>query len=83
MSGSRKARPVLAPGSDYSPSKPQDLDTLVMENARIKQEVKDMEGRVNASIADAVQASREGTAELKTQMEGLMAFFSDPPGGFN
>ena len=73
MSGGRKARPVPAPGSDYSPSKQQDVDMLVMENELLKRDMKDMEDRFKAEIAGALQASREETkAELKAQIAGLM-----------
>ena len=74
MSGSRKARPVPAPGSDYSPSKDkQDVDMLVMENEILKRDMKDMEGRVKAEIASALEASRaEVKAELAAQIGVLM-----------
>ena len=62
-----------APGSDYSPSKQQDVDMLVMENELLKRDMKDMEDRFKAEIAGALQASREETkAELKAQIAGLM-----------
>ena len=81
MSGSRKARPVPAPGSDYSPSKQQIEDMLVMENELLKREMKDMEDRVEAKIAGALQASREETkAELKAQIAGLMDILAQGQG---
>ena len=51
----------------------QDVDTLVMENELIKRDMKDMEDRVKAEIAGALQASRE---ETKAQIAGLMDFLA-------
>ena len=66
--GGRKARgQVPASGSD------EDVDMLVMENETLKRDMKDMEGRVKAEIASALEASRaEVKAELAAQIGVLM-----------
>ena len=66
--GGRKARgQVPASGSD------DDVDMLVMENETLKRDMKDMEGRVKAEIASALEASRaEVKAELAAQIGVLM-----------
>ena len=40
-----------APGSDYSPSKQQDVDMLVMENELLKRDMKDMEDQEESRLS--------------------------------
>ena len=73
--GGRKARgQVPASGSDEDAmGDKQDVDMLVMENEILKRDMMDMEGRVKAEIASALEASRaEVKAELAAQIGVLM-----------
>ena len=51
----------------------QDLDTLVMENAQLKQEMKDMEGRVTERLQAEIAETRE---EIAAQFAGFMDFLA-------